>query len=58
MVVSTDPEAPEAVRTMSKRSEKKDVKRSLRLVREWPRSTWNPRKAPAQVTTEKVPVNA
>jgi hypothetical protein len=47
---------------MSKRSEKKDVKRSLRLVRNWPRSTWNPRKAavviPAQRTPEKVSVTA
>ena len=47
---------------MSKHSEKKDVKRSLRLVRNWPRSTWNPRKAavaiPAQRTPERETVKA
>ena len=47
---------------MSKRSEKKAVKRSLRLVRNWPRSTWNPRTTavviPAQRTPERESIKA
>lgn len=47
---------------MSKHSNRKQVRRSLRLVREWPRSTWNPRTAavvvPAQRTPERETVKA